>query len=325
MWGCEDICSECTPGDHRVLQGHACTHLRKACLAWRPRAAPCCHGSACPTSAAAARRGRPAGCSCGRTSLPTDAPLVAHNQPLALTLLIQRVGCRAGRQGQAGRGRWIRAGQRAGQAGQVGRQGMGRRGMQACRGHSWLRQRMGGPRAARVQCPHPLPHPAQSPLYCCTGSPLYCGMGGCGVMSIRGSAISPLWLASIRELRGMTVVASRISTSTSTCGSRYQAEKTDSSQRRRQGRHQLGMALAGQGRLRAPAGVEQASRQRSAGSWQISSAHLHLPTPATCPAHPPTFSRLGCTESTVPTGTPRMRTGVPTVMPQATGNSRIAW
>ena len=38
----------------------------------------------------------------------------------------------------------------------------------------------------------------------------YCGMGSCGVMSTRGSAMRPLWLASISELRGMAVAASFI-------------------------------------------------------------------------------------------------------------------
>ena len=38
-----------------------------------------------------------------------------------------------------------------------------------------------------------------------------------------------------------------------------------------------------------------------------------------------TCSRLGRTESTEPTVTPRIRTGVPTWMPQASGNSKMAW
>ena len=44
----------------------------------------------------------------------------------------------------------------------------------------------------------------------------YCGMGVCGVMSIRGSAIRPDWLARILELRGMAVAWSLISQKTST-------------------------------------------------------------------------------------------------------------
>ena len=46
---------------------------------------------------------------------------------------------------------------------------------------------------------------------------LYFGMGSWGVMSIRGSAMRPLWLASIRQLRGITVVGSLMSAVTVTC------------------------------------------------------------------------------------------------------------
>lgn len=42
------------------------------------------------------------------------------------------------------------------------------------------------------------------------------GIGSWGVISIRGVAISPLWLASITEFLGMTVLTSFTSTKTST-------------------------------------------------------------------------------------------------------------
>jgi hypothetical protein len=50
----------------------------------------------------------------------------------------------------------------------------------------------------------------QSPLKASTGrlTHLYVGSGSCGVMSMSGSAINPLWLASITLLRGITVAMS---------------------------------------------------------------------------------------------------------------------
>lgn len=48
------------------------------------------------------------------------------------------------------------------------------------------------------------------------GRAFHSGIGFWGVMSMRDSAMRPLWLASIRALRGMTVVGSFISTYTST-------------------------------------------------------------------------------------------------------------
>jgi hypothetical protein len=96
-------------------------------------------------------------------------------------------------------------------------------------------------------------------------------------------------LASISELRGMTVVESFISTNTSTCIDQAESCKDY---------HDLGRSSSALGAQRFDGLALRDVR---------------------------TFSRLGCTDSTPPTGTPRIRTGVPTVMPHATGNSRMAW
>jgi len=52
---------------------------------------------------------------------------------------------------------------------------------------------------------HPVNHAITAPS---TIADLYDGRGSCGVMSTRGSAMRPLWFASMTLLRGMTVAMS---------------------------------------------------------------------------------------------------------------------
>ncbi len=150
----------------------------------------------------------------------------------------------------------------------------------------------------------------------------YCGMGSCGVISTSGSAIRPLWLASISELRGMAVAASLICAAraphVNACALTLGGASHAPARRRRCA------AAARRGAARAVPDAEAGSTTPGPARVRrgpINPSPKHGGQAGRASASTSTRSRLGCTASTLPTGTPRMRTGVPTVIPHASGNS----